>query len=145
MVQNGLSAKEVEERAEDLSFPSSVIEFMQGYMGMPHGGFPEPLRSRILKGLPKIEGRPGETLQPLDFAKLTKELKEVHGNVVIKETDVMSAALYPKVCEDFLKFRKRYGPVDLLDTRIFLVGPKVAEEFEVSGLVLVHCKPYILN
>lgn len=47
MVQNKLSAKEVEEKAEDLSFPSSVIEFMQGYIGIPHGGFVEPLRTKV--------------------------------------------------------------------------------------------------
>lgn len=47
MVQNKLSAKDVEDRAEDLSFPSSVVEFMQGFIGEPHGGFPEPLRSRV--------------------------------------------------------------------------------------------------
>lgn len=47
MVQNKLSAKEIEERAEDLSFPSSVIEFMQGYIGIPHGGFVEPLRTKV--------------------------------------------------------------------------------------------------
>lgn len=38
MVQNKLSAKEVEERAEDLSFPLSVIEYLQGYIGQPYGG-----------------------------------------------------------------------------------------------------------
>lgn len=47
MVQNKLSAKDVEERAEDLSFPSSVVEFMQGFIGEPHGGFPEPLRTKV--------------------------------------------------------------------------------------------------
>lgn len=48
MVQNKLTAKEVEEKAEDLSFPSSVIEFMQGYIGVPHGGFVEPLRTKVI-------------------------------------------------------------------------------------------------
>ncbi len=33
MVQNNLTAKDVQERAEELSFPSSVIEFMQGQLG----------------------------------------------------------------------------------------------------------------
>lgn len=47
MVQNKLSAKDVEERAEELSFPSSVVEFMQGFIGEPHGGFPEPLKSKV--------------------------------------------------------------------------------------------------
>ena len=49
----------------------------------------------------------------------------------ISDTDVMSAALYPKVCEDFIHFRNTYGPVELLSTRIFLEGPKVGDEFEV--------------
>jgi pyruvate carboxylase len=33
MVQNNLTMKDVRERAEELSFPSSVIEFMQGQLG----------------------------------------------------------------------------------------------------------------
>lgn len=131
MVQNKLSAKEVEERAEDLSFPSSVIEFMQGYIGIPHGGFVEPLRTKILKGLACIEGRPGESLPSLDFNALKIDLEDKHGSP-IDDHDVMSAAMYPKVCDDFLTFRNTYGPVDCLNTRIFLVGPKVAEEFEVN-------------
>ncbi|XP_013779858.1 pyruvate carboxylase, mitochondrial-like [Limulus polyphemus] len=131
MVQNNLTAEEVEQKAEDLSFPSSVIEYMQGYIGEPPGGFPEPLRSKILKGLTPLKGRPGESLASLDFDKLKADLLEKH-NIRIRNTDVMSAAMYPKVCDDFLTFKSEYGPVDLLATRIFLVGPKVAEEFDVT-------------
>lgn len=47
MVQNSLSRAEVEERADELSFPLSVVEFLQGYIGIPHGGFPEPFRSKV--------------------------------------------------------------------------------------------------
>jgi pyruvate carboxylase len=32
MVQNDLTAKDARDRAEELSFPSSVIEFMQGQL-----------------------------------------------------------------------------------------------------------------
>ena len=38
MVQNKLSAQEVVDRAEELSFPKSVVEFMQGCLGQPYGG-----------------------------------------------------------------------------------------------------------
>lgn len=44
----------------------------------------------------------------------------------------MSAAMYPSVCKEFLEFRSKYGPVDKFATRIFLTGPKVGEEFEVT-------------
>lgn len=47
MVQNKLTAQMVEDRAEDLSFPQSVVQFMQGYIGEPPGGFPEPLRTKV--------------------------------------------------------------------------------------------------
>jgi pyruvate carboxylase len=49
MVQNELDEHTLVERAEALSFPGSVVEFMQGYIGQPSFGFPEPLRSRVLK------------------------------------------------------------------------------------------------
>uniref|UniRef100_A0A672Q3I7 pyruvate carboxylase n=1 Tax=Sinocyclocheilus grahami TaxID=75366 RepID=A0A672Q3I7_SINGR len=47
MVQNALTRAEVEERADELSFPLSVVEFLQGHIGIPHGGFPEPFRSKV--------------------------------------------------------------------------------------------------
>jgi len=131
MVQNDLSARDVEEKAEDLSFPTSVVEFMRGNIGVPVGGFPEPLRTKILKGLKPVEGRPGAELAPFDFAKLREQLVAKHGPT-IEDTDVMSATMYPKVNEDYLNFVDEFGPVTKLDTRIFLVGPKVGEEFEVT-------------
>lgn len=131
MVQNKLTAKMVEERAEELSFPVSVIEYFQGSLGEPPGGYPEPLRTRILQGKKKIEGRPGAGMKPLDFDLQREKLVEKHGNTV-RDVDVISSALYPKVTDEYLEFKEKYGPVDALDTKLFLVGPKVAEEFEVE-------------
>lgn len=48
MVQNNLKSEDVLAKAEELSFPKSVVEFLQGYIGEPYGGFPEPLRSKVL-------------------------------------------------------------------------------------------------
>ncbi|XP_050404897.1 pyruvate carboxylase, mitochondrial isoform X2 [Patella vulgata] len=131
MVQNKLTAEMVEERAEELSFPSSVIEYFQGLLGLPPGGFPEPLRSRILRGAKTFDERPGASLPPLDFDALKSSLEEKHGRK-IKEVDLMSAALYPTVTDNYLDFIDKYGPVNTLDTRMFLAGPKVAQETEVE-------------
>lgn len=49
MVQNNLTKETVLERADELSFPKSVIQFMQGEIGQPPYGFPEPLRTKILR------------------------------------------------------------------------------------------------
>ena len=81
--------------------------------------------------LSPIEGRPGANLEPMDFDAVRASLQERFGN--ISKFDVMSHAMYPDVAAEFFQFRDKYGPVDKLDTRIFLVGPRVAEEFEVSG------------
>ncbi|XP_038839137.1 uncharacterized protein LOC120036917, partial [Salvelinus namaycush] len=129
MVQNNLTREEVEERADELSFPLSVVEFLQGHIGIPHGGFPEPFRTKVLKSLPRIEGRPGATLPPLDFDALEAGLRLLHGDDITEE-DVMSAAMYPKVFEEYKEFTGSFGPVDCLSTRLFLDGPKIAEEFQ---------------
>lgn len=49
MVQNKLTRETLLDRADELSFPSSVIEFMEGKIGVPSYGFPEPLRSKVIK------------------------------------------------------------------------------------------------
>lgn len=131
MVQNGLSREEAEARADELSFPLSVVEFLQGYIGTPPGGFPEPFRSKVLKDLPRVEGRPGASLPPLDFEALSQELGARDGTPPSPE-DLLSAALYPKVYAEFRDFTSTFGPVSCLGTRLFLEGPTIAEEFEVE-------------
>jgi len=131
MVQNKLSKKDVEKNAGTLSFPTSVIEFLQGMIGQPHGGFPEPFRSQVLKGLPTVTGRPGENMEPYDFDSAESLLKDQFGSYVT-DRDVMSYALYPHVAKEFFKFKTTYGPVDKLETRHFLLGPDMGEEFDVT-------------
>lgn len=90
---------------------------------------------QILKGAAIIEGRPGESLPDLDFEALKSSLEEKYGAQMSDES-VMSAALYPKVFDDFMTFSQSYGPVEKLDTRLFFVGPNVAEETEVGSTVI---------
>uniref|UniRef100_A0A7E4VII3 Pyruvate carboxylase n=2 Tax=Panagrellus redivivus TaxID=6233 RepID=A0A7E4VII3_PANRE len=131
MVQNNLTKETVVERAEELSFPTSVVEFLQGQIGQPPYGFPEPLRTKVLRGKPKIENRPGEDLPSLDFAKLQADLEDKHGRK-LREVDVMSSAMFPKEFDEFETFRQLNGPVDKLNTRIFLTGLDVAETTDVE-------------
>ena len=131
MVQNNLTRESVVERAEELSFPNSVIEFFQGQIGQPPYGFPEPLRSRVLRDRESVKGRPGADLPPVDFPKLKAELEEKHGRE-LRDEDAVSAALYPRVFDDFETFRQEYGPVDKIPTRQFLVGLEHAESVEIE-------------
>nr|XP_010786909.1 PREDICTED: uncharacterized protein LOC104960527 [Notothenia coriiceps] len=101
------------------------------------------LLSQVLKNLPRIEGRPGASLPPLDFKSLEEGLRAAHNDEITPE-DVMSAAMYPKVFQEFKEFTANFGPVDCLSTRLFLDGPKIAEEFEIESL-LVYDRQYLLD
>jgi pyruvate carboxylase len=100
MTSKSLTKEQVVERAEQLDFPSSVVEFFQGYLGQPVGGFPEPLRTRIIRNKPRIDGRPGATMTPLDFKKIKAELRSKFGKH-ITDADVISSVMYPKVRRPF--------------------------------------------
>eukprot|EP00111_Clytia_hemisphaerica_P011981 TCONS_00035219-protein len=131
MTQNKLSEADVINRAEDLDFPNSVVEFFEGQIGQPYGGFPEPLRTKVLKGRPSLDERAGKTMEPVDFEALRKELTDDHGYEV-DECDVMSYCMYPDVFLDYAQFKEEFGPVTGLPTRAFFVGPDVGEEFEIE-------------
>ncbi|GAB7344028.1 hypothetical protein MBLNU457_1951t2 [Dothideomycetes sp. NU457] len=138
MVSNDLSYNDVLEKAPELDFPSSVLEFFEGLMGQPYGGFPEPLRTQALRDRRKMDKRPGLYLEPMDFDSIRKKLKERYGGCT--ETDVASYAMYPKVYEDYRKWTAKYGDLSVLPTRFFLAKPEIGEEFHVElekGKVLI--------
>lgn len=62
----------------------------------------------MLKSLPRIEGRPGASLPPLDFKALEEQLRAAHDDDITPE-DVMSAAMYPKVFQEFKEFTCKSG------------------------------------
>ncbi|KAH1394353.1 hypothetical protein KXX50_003475 [Aspergillus fumigatus] len=138
MVSNKLTPEDVVARAGELDFPGSVLEFLEGLMGQPFGGFPEPLRSKALRGRRKLDKRPGLYLEPLDLAKIKNQIREKYGSAT--EYDVASYAMYPKVFEDYKKFVQKFGDLSILPTRYFLAKPEIGEEFHVEleqGKVLI--------
>ncbi|KAK0728941.1 carbamoyl-phosphate synthase L chain, ATP binding domain-containing protein [Apiosordaria backusii] len=138
MVSNKLSPKDVIARAGELDFPGSVLEFLEGMMGQPYGGFPEPFRTNALRGRRKLDKRPGLFLEPIDFAKVKKELSRKYGTVT--ECDVASHIMYPKVFADYKAFIAKYGDLSVLPTKYFLSKPEIGEEFHVElekGKVLI--------
>lgn len=139
MVSNKLSPEDVKARAGELDFPGSVLEFFEGMMGQPYGGFPEPLRSNALRGRRKLDKRPGLSLEPVDFVKVKRELARKFGGPVT-ECDAASYIMYPKVFEDYKKFVNKYGDLSVLPTKYFLSKPHIGEEFHVElekGKVLI--------
>ncbi|CAM9913442.1 unnamed protein product, partial [Heterosigma akashiwo] len=138
LVTQDLTYDEVIERAEELSYPNSVVEYFQGYLGIPPHGFPEPLRSKVLKGKPLLEngkscfdGRPGAEMAPYDFEREKLTLIGLYGDE-IRNVDVLSHAQYPAVFKEFMKARQEYDDLSILDTRTFVEGMKIGQEVAVE-------------
>ena len=138
MVQNELTEEDIYASGDTLDFPSSVIGFFEGNIGVPYQGFPEKLQKIILKGKTPIIGRPGDTLPPVDFAKIKAHLTEIGGPT--SPEAISSYCLYPKVYEDWVKFTEDFGDVSVLDTPTFFFGLKPGEETRVmieTGKMLI--------
>lgn len=132
MVSNNLTEEDVIKLAPELDFPGSVLDFMEGLMGTPYGGFPEPLRTNMLGNKrPKLDKRPGLTLAPIDFVKVKQELVSRYGES-ITESDIASYVMYPKVYEDFRAIVEKYGDLSVLPTRYFLKPLDINEEIVVD-------------
>jgi pyruvate carboxylase len=99
-------------QAETLAFPESVVEYFQGAIGIPPGGFPEPLRTKMLKGRAGkvFDGRPGASLPSYDFAEAESKLRQTFGQW-LSDKDVLSHAMYPKVFNEWKKYELIYGEV----------------------------------
>jgi pyruvate carboxylase len=137
MVQNDLDEFTVVEQAEKLDFPDSVLDFMNGRIGVPAGGFPEPFRTRVLKGNePSVPdgSRPGLGMQPYDFdaQKITMAERLSKPYVQFKDVvtktdnteyfcynDLISAAMYPDVHRDFMTHIGKYSDTSIIPTPFF--------------------------
>ena len=127
-VSNKFTKQDVLEKAEHLDFPESVVEFFQGYLGQPVGGFPAELRAKIIRGRKQIDGRPGASMEPYDFEASRKKLQEKYGRSSISSTDVLSYCMYPKVFEEYRDFVEKYGDLSNVPTRHFVGKPVIGEE-----------------
>ena len=134
MVAQNLEAKDILEQADTLAFPDSVVQYLRGDIGVPPGGFPEPLRTKVLRsrGLEPVEGRPGKFLDEYDFEEERAGLEKTYGKRAIDEKDLLSYALYPNVYTAWKDFEAVFGEVGRLPTEIFLNPMKVGQEVELD-------------
>lgn len=135
MVTNNLTPKDVLEKGNELSFPSSVISFFKGDLGQAHGGFPKKLQKIILKSEKAYTNRPNAHLEPIDFdvefEKFIKKFKKEFPRELEME-DFLSYLFYPKVFENTSKMFSKYGNVAVIPTKNFFYGMKIHEEILVE-------------
>ncbi len=108
-----------------------MVEFFEGKLGQPVGGFPKELQKRVLKGRKPIKGRPGATIPPADFDATREKLTKTLGRRA-SDRDVVTHLLYPRVAADFHAHQVRYSDTSVLPTNVFFFGMDPGEEISVD-------------
>ncbi len=130
MTANDLSAEDIFEKGESLSFPESVIGFFKGDLGQPHGGFPSEISKLILKNQKPHKGRANDNMEPVDFDKEFAEFQKEFPRTDFE--DFLSYKLYPKVYKDYYDHIQEYDEVSHLPTPVFFYGMKQGDEIMVE-------------
>ncbi|HMO25117.1 MAG TPA: pyruvate carboxylase subunit B, partial [Tepidisphaeraceae bacterium] len=135
MVTNNLTAGDVLDPSKKLSFPKSVVEMMQGLIGVPEGGWPKVLQKIILDsaGLKPLKGRAGAKLGKIDLKQTAKEMQRKL-RIEPEDVDVLSHLMYPQVHTDLVHHRQKFGDTSVIPTPAFFYGMARGEEahFEIE-------------
>ncbi|HYC29636.1 MAG TPA: pyruvate carboxylase, partial [Chitinophagaceae bacterium] len=127
MTANGYSEKDIVDKGDGISFPDSVIGLFKGDLGQTPGGFPAAIQKIVLKNEKPYTDRPNAHLKPVDLEKAWTDFEKKFGTQY-EPTDLLSYLFYPKVFEEYHKFRQEFGDVYYLPTPVFFFGLKPNEE-----------------
>jgi pyruvate carboxylase len=131
MLANDLTPEKVLDPKKDIAFPDSIVEFFEGKLGQPPGGFPPELQKKVLRGKKPLTDRPGALLPPADFAKARTDLQAKLRRPP-SDQDVISYLLYPKVFTEFAEAQVKFSDLSVLPTTVFFYGLQKGEEVSVE-------------
>ena len=110
LVSTGTTPEQLEHRPEDVDLPASVVSFLQGALGVPPGGFPEPFRTAALVG------RPAGAPPPVLTAAQEQALHSGDAR------PTLSALLFPEPARSQAAMSDRHGDLSVLGTKEFWYG-----------------------
>jgi pyruvate carboxylase len=113
LVAVGANPKDFEENPQNYDIPDSVIGFMAGELGDLPGGWPEPFRSKVLKGRHVDIGV--TPVSPEDSKALSSS-----NDKLIRST--LNRLLFPGPTKEFERIRELYGALDNVATLDYLYG-----------------------
>ncbi|GAB3780128.1 pyruvate carboxylase [Nocardioides ungokensis] len=119
LVAVGADPEEFAEDPAKFDIPDSVIGFLNGELGDPPGGWPEPFRTKALAG--RSWKAPAE--------KLTEEQAE---GLRTATRRTLNELLFAGPTREFTESRETYGDLSVLPTLDYLYGLRQGEEHEVE-------------
>jgi pyruvate carboxylase len=118
LVSRNADPTDFEANPSSYDIPDSVIGFLNGDLGDPPGGWPEPFRTKALAG--RITKPVVTELTDADAAALVSEPRRT-----------LNRLLFPGPTKDYEDAVADYSELTVLPTREFLHGLKQGEEVEV--------------
>jgi len=131
MVTNDLTPEQILDPEREIAFPESVVQYFHGDLGQPHGGFPEALQRKVLKGAEPLRVRPGEALPPADL-EAAREEAERRVRRRVSDRELAGYLMYPQVFVDYAEHQRRFGDVSVLPTPVFFYGLRRDDELFVD-------------
>ncbi len=119
LVAVGADPAEFADNPGKFDIPDSVIGFLNGELGDPPGGWPEPFRTKALEG---------RTWKP-PAEELTEEQRE---GLRTHPRRTLNELLFPGPTKAFAEARATYGDVSVLPTMDYLYGLRQGDEHEVE-------------
>ncbi len=111
-----------EQNPDRYDIPDSVIGFMAGELGDLPGGWPEPFRSKVLKGR-KVD---------IAIAEVGAEDRAALDGDSTARRAALNRLLFPGPTKQFLQVREQYGDLSVMDTVDYLYGLRQGAEHVVD-------------
>jgi pyruvate carboxylase len=109
-----------EENPASYDLPDSVIGFLEGELGTPPGGWPEPFRTKALEGRSPVA-------QPVTLSE--RDEISLHDATQVRTT--LNRLLFPGPAADREAALADYGDLSSVPTRAFFYGVEAGEEVDV--------------
>ncbi len=114
--------EEFEKNPGAFDIPDSVISFMAGELGDPPGGWPEPFRSKVLKG----------RSVSIEVGELSEEDSKSLDADSITRRATLNRLLFAGPAKQFEQSRDSYGDLSVVDTIDYLYGLRPGVEHVVD-------------
>jgi len=119
LVGRNADPADFEANPDKYDIPESVIGFLNGDLGDPPGGWPEPFRTKALAG---------RVTRPV----ITELSAEDAAELELKPRRTLNRLLFPGPQRDYEEAVEAYSELTAMPTREFLHGVKQGEEVEVQ-------------
>ncbi|MER7080356.1 pyruvate carboxylase [Saccharopolyspora kobensis] len=119
LVGAGVDPADFESDPRKFDIPDSVIGFLQGELGEPPAGWPEPFRTRALEGRTAVR-------------RVAELSEEDRNGLATDRRSTLNRLLFAKPTKEFTEHREAYGDTSLLRSKDFFYGLRPGEEFPVD-------------